>query len=39
MAVRSHADQEHEIKGAIVKSVGSATNTVKGGMVMLNPAG
>jgi type VI secretion system secreted protein VgrG len=36
-AIRSTAGNEHEIKGAIVKSEGSATNTVKGGMVMLNP--
>jgi hypothetical protein len=31
------ADQEHEIKGAITVSEGVTTNTVKGGMVMLNP--
>lgn len=36
-AVRSTADMEHETKGNIVKSEGTATNTVKGGMVMLNP--
>jgi len=36
-AIRSTAKNEHEIKGAIVKSEGSATNTVRGGMVMLNP--
>jgi type VI secretion system secreted protein VgrG len=36
-AIRSTAGNEHEIKGAIVKSEGSATNTVRGGMVMLNP--
>ncbi len=36
-AVRSTADNEHEIKGNLVSSDGSATNTVSGGMVMLNP--
>ena len=36
-AIRSIAEQEHETKGAITVSEGSATNTVKGGMVMLNP--
>jgi type VI secretion system secreted protein VgrG len=36
-AIRSIADQEHEIKGAITVSEGVTTNTVKGGMVMLNP--
>ena len=35
--VLSHADTNHEISGAAVKSEGSATNTIKGGMVMLNP--
>jgi type VI secretion system secreted protein VgrG len=36
-AVRSKADQEHEITGSLVKSDGAVSNTVKGGMVMLNP--
>ncbi len=36
-AIRSIADQEHESKGAITVSEGVTTNTVKGGMVMLNP--
>ena len=36
-AIRSIADQEHETKGAITVSEGVTTNTVKGGMVMLNP--
>jgi type VI secretion system secreted protein VgrG len=36
-AIRSIADQEHETKGAITVSEGQTTNTVKGGMVMLNP--
>jgi type VI secretion system secreted protein VgrG len=35
--VHSEAKSEHQTKGAIVLSEGSATNTVKGGMVMLNP--
>jgi type VI secretion system secreted protein VgrG len=35
--VHSQADSEHQTKGAVVLSDGSATNTVKGGMVMLNP--
>jgi type VI secretion system secreted protein VgrG len=35
--VVSEADTTHEISGAAVKSTGSATNTVQGGMVMLNP--
>ncbi len=35
--VTSQADMQHQIQGAIVVSDGSATNTVKGGMVMLNP--
>ncbi len=36
-AIRSFADQKHETKGAITISEGVTTNTVKGGMVMLNP--
>jgi hypothetical protein len=36
-AIRSIADQEHETKGAITVSEGMTTNTIKGGMVMLNP--
>jgi type VI secretion system secreted protein VgrG len=36
-AVRSKADQEHETSGSLVKSDGAVSNTVKGGMVMLNP--
>lgn len=35
--VSSAADTVHETKGANVMSNGSATNIVKGGMVMLNP--
>ena len=35
--VHSEAQSEHQTKGAIVLSDGSATNTVRGGMVMLNP--
>jgi type VI secretion system secreted protein VgrG len=35
--VVSAADTNHEISGAAVKSTGSATNTVTGGVVMLNP--
>jgi type VI secretion system secreted protein VgrG len=35
--VTSEADSQHQTKGAIVVSDGSATNTVRGGMVMLNP--
>ncbi len=35
--VVSEAKTQHEIKGNIVSSSGVATNTVKGGMVMLNP--
>jgi type VI secretion system secreted protein VgrG len=35
--VHSEAESEHQTKGAIVLSDGSGTNTVKGGMVMLNP--
>jgi hypothetical protein len=35
--VHSEADSQHQTKGAIVLSEGSATNTIKGGMVMLNP--
>jgi len=35
--VSSQADTQHQINGAIVVSDGSATNTVRGGMVMLNP--
>jgi len=35
--VVSEADTTHEISGAAVKSTGSATNTVTGGVVMLNP--
>jgi hypothetical protein len=35
--VVSAADTNHEISGAAVKSSGSATNTIQGGMVMLNP--
>jgi type VI secretion system secreted protein VgrG len=38
-SITSEAKQDHNIKGAIVKSSGSATNTVSGGMVMLNPPG
>jgi len=35
--VVSEADTNHEISGAAVKSTGSSTNTVTGGVVMLNP--
>jgi type VI secretion system secreted protein VgrG len=35
--VHSQAKSEHQTTGAIVLSDGSASNTVKGGMVMLNP--
>ncbi|HEY0791529.1 MAG TPA: type VI secretion system tip protein TssI/VgrG [Chthoniobacterales bacterium] len=35
--VVSEADTTHEISGAAVKSAGSVTNTVQGGVVMLNP--
>jgi type VI secretion system secreted protein VgrG len=35
--VSSEADTSHDTKGNIVLSEGAATNTVKGGMVMLNP--
>ncbi len=35
--VASQADMQHQTSGAIVVSEGSATNTVRGGMVMLNP--
>jgi type VI secretion system secreted protein VgrG len=35
--VTSEADSQHQTIGAIVISNGSASNTVKGGMVMLNP--
>ena len=35
--VVSAADTTHEISGQAVKSSGTATNTVTGGMVMLNP--
>jgi len=35
--VHSQAQSEHQTTGAIVLSNGSSTNTVKGGMVMLNP--
>jgi type VI secretion system secreted protein VgrG len=35
--VTSEADSQHQTIGAIVVSNGSASNTVKGGMVMLNP--
>src|SRR6516225_6033565 len=37
MEITSEADVQHQTKGAIVVSEGTATNTVKGGMVMLNP--
>ena len=33
----SKADQNHSTEGAIVLSTGQASNTIKGGMVMLNP--
>jgi type VI secretion system secreted protein VgrG len=36
-SVTSKADKDHNIEGNIVLSSGTATNTVKGGMVMLNP--
>jgi type VI secretion system secreted protein VgrG len=36
-AIRSAADREHETKGNIVTSDGQTSNTVKGGMLMLNP--
>jgi hypothetical protein len=36
--VHSEAKSEHQTKGAIVLSDGTASNTVKGGMVMLNPS-
>jgi type VI secretion system secreted protein VgrG len=35
--VSSEADTSHDTKGNIVLSEGAASNTVKGGMVMLNP--
>ena len=35
--VVSEADTTHEIQGAAVKCTGSVTNTVQGGVVMLNP--
>ena len=35
--VHSEAEHEHQTKGDIVLSEGKATNTVRGGMVMLNP--
>ncbi len=35
--VHSKAESQHHTEGAIVLSEGKATNTVKGGMVMLNP--
>jgi type VI secretion system secreted protein VgrG len=35
--VVSAADTNHEISGQAVKSAGAVTNTVTGGMVMLNP--
>ena len=35
--VTSQADLQHQTQGTIVVSEGTATNTVKGGMVMLNP--
>jgi type VI secretion system secreted protein VgrG len=35
--VVSAADNNHEISGQAVKSAGAVTNTVTGGMVMLNP--
>jgi type VI secretion system secreted protein VgrG len=38
-AIRSIATLEHETKGNLVTSEGTATNTIKGGMVMLNPPG
>jgi type VI secretion system secreted protein VgrG len=37
VSVTSQADADHNTKGAIVISEGAASNTVKGGMVMLNP--
>jgi len=37
MEIASEADVQHQTKGTIVVSEGTATNTVKGGMVMLNP--
>ena len=37
MEVTSQADVQHQISGTIVVSDGTATNTVRGGMVMLNP--
>jgi type VI secretion system secreted protein VgrG len=36
-SIRSIAKEENETKGMLVISEGTATNTVKGGMVMLNP--
>jgi type VI secretion system secreted protein VgrG len=36
-SITSKADQDHNIQGMIVISEGTASNTVKGGMVMLNP--
>jgi hypothetical protein len=33
----SAADTNHEISGQAVKSAGAVTNTVTGGVVMLNP--
>jgi len=36
-SINSKADNDHNIIGAIVTSHGSATNTLKGRMVMLNP--
>jgi type VI secretion system secreted protein VgrG len=35
--VTSEADKQHQIAGKTVVSEGSVTNTVRGGMVMLNP--
>jgi type VI secretion system secreted protein VgrG len=37
MEIASEADVQHQTKGTIVVSEGTATNTVKGAMVMLNP--
>ncbi len=35
--IHSEAKSEHQTTGAVVLSDGSTTNTIKGGMVMLNP--
>jgi aerobic-type carbon monoxide dehydrogenase small subunit (CoxS/CutS family) len=35
--VNSEASAQHQTKGAIVVSKGSATNTLEGGTVLLNP--